>query len=139
MAPKKRGVQERFWEKVEKTDSCWIWKGGLMGGGYGKWENSNAHRFAYKTLVGDIPEGLQLDHLCRNRQCVNPKHLEPVTAKVNTLRGESPSAKQARQTHCKRGHEFTEENTYWTTPTAKNCRACKKIHNDRNNAKRKVR
>lgn len=105
----------RFWSKVKQVPSgCWEWTA-ARSHGYGAYsinaKHVSAHRTSYLTLVGPIPEGLELDHLCRNRACVNPAHLEPVTSQVNTLRGESPSAQQARQTHCQAGHEFTPANT----------------------------
>lgn len=107
---------QRLWDKINKTSGCWVWTGaGLTSRGYGLfWKDGkvqSAHRVVYELLVGEIPEGLTLDHLCRNRACVNPQHLEPVTQKVNTLRGESLSAKYAQRTHCKNGHEYTTENT----------------------------
>ena len=111
---------ERFWAKVEKTDTCWIWIAALGGGhGYGMIRSPEgrkmllAHRVAYELLVGPIPPGLELDHLCRNRRCVNPEHLEPVTHRENILRGDSPPAHQVKITHCPRGHEYTAGNTYW--------------------------
>ena len=85
-----------------------------------------AHRVSYQLVVGEIPEGLTLDHLCRNPSCVNPDHLEPVTTKENILRGVSKIAQQARQTHCKRGHPFDEENTMIVRGSARQCRACNK-------------
>ena len=112
----KRSVEDRFWSKVDTGGECWLWLASLYPGGYGNfWDGTRhvrAHRWAYERLVGPIPEGLQLDHLCRVRVCVNPDHLEPVTNRENIMRGEGLTAKQARQTHCKRGHEFTEANTY---------------------------
>lgn len=85
--------------------ACWLWRGHLTRGGYGQFESRVAHRAAYELFVGPIPDGLQLDHLCRVRNCVNPTHLEPVTAQENTLRS------RRIKTACKNGHEFSEENT----------------------------
>lgn len=93
----------RFWAKVDRTtgDACWPWTARLDRDGYGTLKmptgrSIRAHRFAYELLVGPIPEGLVIDHLCRNRRCVNPAHLEPVTAEENWRRGDAPSAISAR-------------------------------------------
>lgn len=84
--------------------------------GYGVFKHEDrqhgAHRWLYERRNGKVPSGLELDHLCRVRHCVNPDHLEPVTRRENTLRSTSPSAVNARKTACDRGHEFTDENTY---------------------------
>jgi len=105
---------QRFWLKVEKTNTCWEWKGGLQGPRYGSfWFNGKqirAHRFAYELFKGEIPNGLQIDHLCRNRACVNPEHLEIVSCKENVLRGIGVCAKNSKKTHCPRGHELKEDN-----------------------------
>ncbi len=106
-------------ERIEKiTESgCWIWMGACRdsGKGYGRvWANGQslyAHRAVYELLRGPIPEGLTLDHLCKVRCCVNPSHLEIVTRIENAMRGLGPLANNARKTHCKNGHLFTEENT----------------------------
>lgn len=109
-------VIAHFWSKVERRSGseCWLWSGGLLRG-YGRFyirrKYVGAHRFAYELLVGPIPDGLTLDHLCRVRACVNPAHLEPVTTRENWRRGESFSAMNARKTHCLRGHAYDEENT----------------------------
>src|SRR5258706_11387542 len=102
----------RFWTKVDRsagTEGCWPWLAYKKPEGYGHFRIGRdiklVHRISYEMLIGAIPEGLQLDHLCRIRSCVNPLHLEPVTNKENVLRGEGITAKQSRQTHCLRGHE----------------------------------
>lgn len=89
---------------------CWLWLKSVDSGGYANFSimatTIRGHRFAYELFKGPIPHGLQPDHLCRVRCCVNPDHLEAVTSKVNTLRGISPSAVQAKKTHCLQGHPF---------------------------------
>lgn len=87
-------AEVRFWAKVDKTDSCWLWTASVNQLGYGRFRVDNttrvtAHRYAYETLVGPIPDGQELDHLCRVRSCVNPAHLEPVSHRENVLRGTS--------------------------------------------------
>lgn len=128
----RRPAMERFWEKVDKRgpDECWIWTAATRHG-YGSMGFNGkmvySHRWLYEQAVGPIPDGLDLDHLCRNRKCVNPAHLEPVTTRENILRGEGQCAKNARKTHCKRGHEFTPENTYWHASTGRRrCRVCRR-------------
>lgn len=124
---KKMPAEERFWLKVQRGDanSCWEWLGYRSKSGYGAFSFNGrvgkAHRYAYELLVGPIPEGLHIDHLCRNPGCVNPAHLEPVTQRVNTLRGENPAAQRARQTLCIRGHPLSPRGTH---PTRRVCREC---------------
>lgn len=119
----------RIWNKVKKTPTCWEWTGAGANSvrGYGLFwyggKLQQAHRVVYTLLVGEIPEGLQLDHLCRNKSCVNPNHLEPVTARVNTLRSDGITAKLALRTHCKNGHEFNSENTSFL-PNRRRCKIC---------------
>lgn len=98
-----------FWVKVEKTDTCWLWNAARFTiGGYGQFQGYRAHRISYELLVGPIPAGLQLDHLCRVSHCVNPAHLEPVTNRENALRGIGITAMAARKTHCTQGHPLSE-------------------------------
>jgi hypothetical protein len=128
-------ILERFMAKVDKQENgCWLWTAATDRQGYGhfsfKRRLSRAHRVAYELLVGPIPDGLILDHLCRNPSCVNPTHLEAVTVGENTRRGNSPAAQQARQSHCKRGHPFTPENTLMEAGgrsgvPCRRCRICK--------------
>lgn len=120
----------RFWSKVEKTEGCWTWLGTMHPDGYGRfWAEGRqhwAHRWAYELEVGPIPSGLVIDHLCRNRACVNPEHLEPVTNIENVLRGESASARAARREKCIRGHRYDEENTYIDSRGVRSCRSCRR-------------
>lgn len=112
----------------EAGAGCWIWGGAVMKGGYGNLcrdqRNYRAHRWTYELLAGPIPDGLQLDHLCRVRLCVNPAHLEPVDNWTNTLRGSNEIARHAMKTECDHGHPFDQANTYhWRG--GRYCRACR--------------
>lgn len=137
-----RTPEERFWSFVEKSDGCWLWRGGRRGTGtYGGFWHSpargtlGAHRFAYEMAHGSpVPEGLTIDHLCRTPLCVRASHLEAVTPRVNVLRGDTVTAANAQKTHCYRGHPFDEENTVYTTDGRRNCRTCRRA---RHKAKRK--
>ena len=127
---------DRIWSRVTKTDTCWLWTGYIPADGYGrirgvaksgKQTKLVVHRVVYEALVGPIPTGLTLDHLCRVRHCVRPDHLEPVTIGTNVLRGVGIAAVNARRTHCRRGHEFTPENTHVRKDPRgemRRCRAC---------------
>src|SRR5579859_394860 len=122
---------EKFWGHVDKSSECWVWTGYLDSHGYGLFRapglRIRSHRFAYQELVGPIPDGLELDHLCRNRRCVNPAHLEPVTTRENLRRSEGISARHARQTHCLRGHLLDEANTAIRRDGSRLCRTCDRI------------
>jgi len=111
----KRSMAERFWEKVEKTEGCWIWHASKDKDDYGFFGiNSRivllAHRVSYELGKGRIPNNKELDHVCRNHSCVNPNHLEAVTHKENMLRGNGWSGRNVRKTHCPKGHPLVEGN-----------------------------
>lgn len=120
-------VVEKLNERTARGESCWLWTGKLDDKGYGHvWlgdRSTTAHRATYETFVGPVAKDQQIDHLCRVRHCVNPAHLEAVSPRENTLRGEGVTAVNARKTHCIRGHEFNEANTYHA-PRGRHCRAC---------------
>ncbi len=123
---------ERFWARVAVTPGCWLWQAGKSADGYGRFsyqgKSVTSHGFAYQQLVGLIPDGLELDHLCRVRECVNPSHMEPVTHKENLMRGISPSAIHAEQTHCAQGHPYSEDNTYLRPTGTRRCKTCERVH-----------
>ena len=138
---KRKSVLERFWSKVKIMESgCWEWQAGLTKAGYGEFQLNGtmvkSHRFAYKLLKGEIPEDMVIDHLCRNRRCVNPEHLEVVTMKVNTIRGIGPSSKCARLTHCPKGHPYDLLNTYIYADGSRRCRACRREQEQKRRNKR---
>ena len=125
-------LADRFWPRVDKqAEGCWAWTGPRDKRGYGRLRGRLAHRIAYELAVGPIPLGLTLDHLCRTHHCVRPTHLEPVTVRVNTLRGEGRAAKEARQTHCVRGHPFDLFNTDYRKradgSVHRDCIACRRM------------
>lgn len=120
----------RIKNKIAIVGTCWEWQGSRSKLGYGRvnWGghavNRLVHRVIWELLVGPVPAGLELDHICRNPPCCNPWHLEPVTHKVNLRRGKWP---QKERTHCPQGHEYTPENTY-APPSRPNARYCKACH-----------
>ena len=128
---------ERLLAKIDKRpNGCWEWTASKNRDGYGKFSMGGggwvgAHRAAYLLLVGPIPDGMELDHLCRSRSCVNPDHLEPVPHVENVRRGElgaTTAARQRAKTHCPRGHEYTPENTRHAR-TGRDCKSCARIRN----------
>jgi HNH endonuclease len=123
-----RPAIDRFFEKVEKTATCWTWTASKDPNDYGQFGSTKAHRWAYEHFVGPIPAGFDLDHACRRPACVNPAHLEPVTHRVNVLRGISPMAINARKIICKNGHPFDAENTYRDAQGGRTCRKCRMGH-----------
>lgn len=122
-------VVRRFQSKTRPAaNGCIEWAGAVQDNGYGRFGITDkylvpAHRFAYELAAGEIPPGMSVDHLCRNRICVNPSHLEVVSIGVNILRGDAPSARNRRKTHCKQGHAFTPENIYRTS-RGRECLTC---------------
>lgn len=145
---------DRFWSKVDKNGPtsvfdggpCWVWTSTIQKDGYGTFRlggrsgrTLKAHRLAYEMLVNEIPEGLQVDHLCHNadsscpggkecqhRRCVNPAHLEAVPSRINLLRGKTIPARNAEKTHCLYGHPFDEANTYIRPKGKRACRSCQR-------------
>jgi hypothetical protein len=122
---------ERWLERVDKTETCWNWTGAKQDNGYGRFSLGGkgarivlVHRWAYEQFVGPIPEGLTIDHLCRNTACVNVAHMEVVTRAENAYRGNTNKDK----THCDQGHELTPENVYVPPkrPTVRDCRTCRR-------------
>jgi hypothetical protein len=159
MSPEERAaLLQRLMQRVrvDETTGCWIWMKRPSGGGYGRIYVGGrypvAHRVAYELLVGPIPEGLELDHLCHNRdphcfadkqcvhlRCVNPDHLEPVTPQVNTLRGKTPAARAKARTVCVNGHPLTGDNVYIKTSGHRGCRACQRVASAKWSAENKER
>lgn len=136
---------DRFWSKVDQSGECWLWTStkllgyGVLKVGSAKTRKAiRAHRIAYELLVGPIPEGLTLDHLCRVKHCVKvvadergPAHIEPVTNRENVLRGTAPTAVNARKTACVHGHPFDQANTRIDRNGYRRCRACHSARSSR--------
>lgn len=131
---------KRFWDKVDKESGdihpvletrCWLWTAGLSEKGYGTFRFNGrmqkAHRLTYELRYGEIPKGLEPDHLCSNRRCIRPEHLEAVTHRENIHRSNGIAAKNAKKTHCLNDHEFDNDNTYFNkTSGSRQCRQCRK-------------
>jgi hypothetical protein len=142
-------LPERFWSKVQPCPmtGCWLWTSAFTVDDYGVFwvgpaeRSARIHRLAYELLVGPIPEGLTIDHLCRVRSCCNPTHLEPVTNRENQLRGLTFGARNASVTHCPAGHEYNKKNTrVGRNPgdrPCRVCRACQRSHQKAFKARRK--
>lgn len=132
---------KRLWDKVAKSDGCWHWTAAKDPYGYGRFQIGTnrstktvlAHRLVYEVLVGPIPDGMTLDHLCRNTSCVRPDHLEPITSAENVRRA---AAARPRLTHCKRGHEY-KEGSYVERGGSRHCKECGKIRQTAYRASRK--
>lgn len=125
---------------------CLLWQGALTPNGYGTLSRGTApnrtrwlaHRYAYTLAVGPVPTGLDLDHLCRVRACINPEHLEPVTRRENLLRGQTINAIRAAQTSCVNGHPFDEANTARRPDGTRRCRACHREQERRRHERRRA-
>ena len=144
MAPTTIPLRTRFESKyvIDPTTGCWLWTAKIEWTGYGRISLGGrrgrlemAHRVAYELHVGPIPDGLEIDHLCRVRHCVNPAHLEAVTSQVNVLRGRGPAVAAARgriqqraKTHCPSGHPYSGANLY-VSPDGRrrSCKTCGRI------------
>lgn len=135
-------LEQRFWPQVEKTDTCWLWRGWIDKDGYGNihgfGKQQGSHRVAWMMLNGAVPDGLVIDHICRVRNCVNPEHLRAITFVQNVMCGEGPCARHKRKTHCTNGHELTEENVHlrgggkW-----RSCRICERAADKRKRGRRR--
>lgn len=143
--PLHRNLPTRFWNKCEHRDMgfespCLVWTASRRYGyGVFRWDNRSAlaHRVAYEAMVGPVPAGLQLDHLCRTRTCVNWNHLEPVTCRENLLRGATVNARNTAKTCCPQGHPYDETNTYvWRGQ--RQCRECSRLRSRANRTRRKA-
>lgn len=147
MKTKKLNLSERLIRNIVISDNgCWLWVGYLNRDGYGILSGEEfstlAHRISYFCFKGQIPKNYEIDHLCRVRNCINPDHLESVTHKVNTLRGETLPAKNLKKTHCPKGHPYIETNIYLEkskyNTLLRRCKTCQLAKKKRLSAKRKL-
>lgn len=146
MRRKCKTIEERFWPKVLKLKGgCWFWLAFIDKAGYARIHGTGrdsevlyAHIFSYELHNGPVPVGLELDHTCRHRWCVNPTHLEPVPHRINALRGMAPTVVIHRSGRCSRNHKRTEENVYWikNKPGKWQCRECNRIRKRRSYARK---
>ena len=138
-------ADERYAAQIARDalTGCIEWTGCLSGGGYAQMKvggrSTYVHRWAWERANGPIPEGLFLDHLCRNRLCSNPDHLEPVTFRENVLRGVGETAMNARKGACPVGHAYSDENTYVNTKGSRVCLECKRVGGRAYRARKKLR
>lgn len=135
MANRYLPLAERLWSKVERSDGCWLFTGVKWPNGYGQIRDKNryrvASRVAYELTYGSLPPKMQVDHLCRNRACCRPDHLEAVTNRTNVLRGVGITATAARRTSCSRGHPYAPENVRFDRKGKRVCLMCRRIYAER--------
>ncbi len=146
-------LPQRFWKKVRvQRDGCWVWIGGKGRKGYGLFylggypnqrRTMSAHRWAYTCLVGPVPDGMTIDHICNNPPCVNAVHLRIASQQENILRGNGLAAQNAQKTHCPHGHPYDEQNTYWKpiedgSRWGRICRICSRKSDRKYKARRRA-
>jgi hypothetical protein len=130
--PFTRPAIDRWRDGYDVVNECWIWRGAKDRKGYARFRDSDGrtvsvHRFAYQNTVGEIPDGMVLDHLCRNPGCCNPAHLEPVTNAENIRRGRQGQPQLSR-THCPKGHPYDDANTLRYRANERLCRECQRLN-----------
>lgn len=135
-------TEDKFFQRVsESPDGCWLWAR-PQHDGYGRFTAGPsrvklmAHRWIYEHMIAEIPEGTEIDHLCKRRNCVNPYHLDPVTQRVNSLRSDNIGGVNTRKVRCNSGHPFDVANTYITPDGRRECRQCRKAASARYNQRR---